>query len=96
MRTSSRPQQRKIRRSTLAIRREKWQRQARALMQSSFARMISDGDIAIPIEPKRRPPVVQPQPGYTTGGGGDQWTYAICLIGFIVAALLLLGILATR
>lgn len=106
MRISSRPTHRKIRKSTLAIRREKWQREARAVMSRSFARMISDGDLAIPrralevefAEPrelagrdlKPSPPICQPAPGTRFGGGDDGAVWTVMLIVLTFAAALIL------
>jgi hypothetical protein len=48
MRTSSRPNHRKIRKSTLEIRQEKWKRAARRVVATSMSQLFRDGDVVIP------------------------------------------------
>jgi hypothetical protein len=111
MNISSRPTHRRIRRSTVEIRQEKWKRAARRVIATSARQLLRDGDLIIPaqseaafvamdvmprLEQKSRPPVTQPAPGTYAGRGGDPWVFAILLILAITAFMVFLGYIATH
>lgn len=102
MRTSSRPTHRKIRRSTLEIRQEKWKRSARRILATSARQLLSDGDLIIPkqseaafvamdVMPRleqKRTPASQPRPSATYGPGNwESFFPHLILLGlFLVGA----------